>query len=85
MLENTKLNQPVVIVSMAIGAVALVCVVISSTGIRPFGEAEMLQQIEREDSQLCQKFGMQAETQKLLDCVSDLGDLRDRHLRLVGY
>lgn len=85
MLRNKKLNQPVVVISMAIGAVLLVCVVISATGMRPFGEAVMQKQIEREDSQLCQKFGMQAETQKFLDCMSDLGDLRDRHLQLVRY
>lgn len=85
MLKSTKLNQPLVIVSTAIGAVVLVCAVISATGMRPFGEAEMLQQIEREDSELCQKFGLQAETQKFLDCMSDLADLRDRHVKMARY
>jgi hypothetical protein len=85
MLGAAKLNQPVVIVSMAIGAVALVSAVISATGMRPFGETEMLQQIEREDSQLCAKFGLQAETQKFVDCMSDLADLRDRHVKMARY
>jgi hypothetical protein len=80
-----KLNQPAVIVSMAVAAVVLVGVVISASGMRPFGEAEMRKQIEREDSQLCQKFGLQTETQKFLDCMSDLSDLRDRHVKLARY
>ena len=80
-----KLDQPAIIVPLAIGAVVLVCIVISATGMRPFGEAEMQKQIEREDSQLCEKFGMQAEPQKFLGCMSDLADLRDRHVNMVRY
>jgi hypothetical protein len=85
MSEAIKLNQPAAIVLIAISAVALVCIVISATGMRPFGEAEMQQQIEREDSALCEKFGMPATTDKFLACRSDLADLRSRHVKMVAF
>ena len=85
MLGGIKLDGPAVIVSMATSVVALVCIVISATGMRPFGEAEMVQRIEQEDSQLCQKFGIQTATDKFAGCMSDLADLRDRHLKIVQY
>lgn len=85
MLGAANLDRPAVIVPIAIGAVALVSIVIAATGMRPFGEAEMQKQIEQEDSQLCQKFGIQAATDKFVGCMSDLADLRDRHLKMVRY
>ena len=80
-----KLSQPAALVLTAIGSVALVCIVISATGMRPFGEAEMQEQIEREDSALCGKFGMQVATEKFVGCMSDLADLRTRHVKMVRY
>lgn len=80
-----KLSQPAAIVPIAIGAVVLACIVISATGVRPFGEAEMQQQIEREDSQLCGKFGMPPTTEKFAGCMSELADLRSRHVKMLAY
>ena len=79
-----KLDQPAAIVPITIGAVALVCIFIVATGMRPLGEAEMQQQIEREDSELCGKFGMQAATEKFSTCMADLADLRIRHMKMVA-
>lgn len=80
-----KFDQPAAVVLIAIAAIALVCIVISATGMRPFGEAEMQQQIAREDGQLCEKFGMPAATEKFLACASDLADLRSRHAKMLTY
>ncbi len=85
MLGAANLDRPAVIVPIAVGAVALVCILISATGMRPFGEAEMRQQIEREDSLLCEKFGMRTETEKFSGCMSDLADLRNRHAQMLAF
>ena len=85
MLGGIKLDQPAVVVPAAVGAVALVCIVISATGMRPLGEAEMQRQIEREDSQLCEKFGIQPASQTFSSCMTDLADLRSRHVKMVAY
>ena len=79
-----KPDRPAAIVPIAIGAVALACIAISSIGMRPLGDAEIQQQIEREDSQLCAKFGMQAATERFVACMSDLADLRSRHVKMVA-
>jgi hypothetical protein len=75
----------------AIGIIAVVGVIviavsaasISSAGIRPFGEQEILAQIAREDSVLCGKFGLAAATQQYSDCLTDLTDLRHRHVAML--
>lgn len=84
MLGGSKLSQPSAIVIAGAGAVVLTCITISVSGMRPLGEAEMLAQIKQEDSALCTKFGMPAETQRFLDCMSDLARLRNRHVQMVA-
>jgi hypothetical protein len=44
----------------------------------------MLKQIELEDRNLCEKFGLSAESPKFPDCMSDLVALRKRHLDMVA-
>ena len=84
MLGGTTTSLPTATIIAGIGAVVIACVVINVSGMRPFGEAEMLAQIEQEDSSLCKKFGIPAETQTFSDCMADLASLRNRHLQLVA-
>jgi hypothetical protein len=75
----------------AIGIIAVAGVIvilvaaasISIFGVRPYGEQTILAQIEREDRVLCGKFGMAAATQQFSDCVTDLTDLRHRHVDML--
>lgn len=57
--------------------------VIRASGIRPYGEQAILQQIDKEDSALCQKFGLAVTTQQSADCMLALADLRHRHVDLL--
>jgi hypothetical protein len=75
----------------AIGIIAVAGVIVivvaaasmSIVGVRPYGVQTILAQIEREDSVLCGKFGMAAATQQFSDCLTDLTDLRRRHVDLL--
>jgi hypothetical protein len=62
--------------------VALV-VAIPLSGVRPYGEQAILEQIDQEDSTLCDKFGFAARSPKFADCMLDLADLRQSHLDLL--
>jgi hypothetical protein len=84
LLKVAKRNGPAISLLCWIAAVAIACFVISVTGARPPGEAEMLKQIALEDSNLCEKFGLRAESAKFSDCMSDLEALRKRHLEMVA-
>ena len=85
MLGSVRLDPSAICVAAGVSAILIACTIISITGVRPPGEAEMLRQIEAEDSYLCGKFGMQAATQKFWDCMLDLADLRKRHMEMVAY
>ena len=69
---------------VAAGAVLVVAALISSTGIRPYGEGTILAQIGLEDIALCGKFGFTVDTAKHSDCMHDLADLRQRHVQLMA-
>ena len=56
MLDALRPSGPAVPLA-GISAVLIAGVIITVTGIRPPGESEILKQIDREDSQLCSKFG----------------------------
>ena len=85
MLRAAQQNGPTVGLAAGIAGALIACVIISVAGMRPPGEAEMLKQIELENSYLCGKFGMQAGTRKFQDCMSELTDLRRRHMEMVAY
>jgi hypothetical protein len=73
---------------IAIGSTALAILValvvaIPLSGVRPYGEQAILEQIDQEDSTLCDKFGFAARSQKFADCMLDLADLRQSHLDLL--
>ena len=84
MLQVAKQRGPAIGLFGWIGAVVIACVVIFVSGARPPGEAEMLNRIELEDSNLCGKFGLRAGSQEFSDCMSDLVALRKRHLDMVA-
>ena len=84
MLEVAEQKGPAISLLCWISAVVIACVAISVTGVRPPGEAEMLKRINLEDSDLCEKFGLRAESPRFSDCMSDLKDLRRRHLEMVS-
>ncbi len=57
---------------------------LSSSGIRPYGEDAILERIAAEDSALCAKFGIPTPaSQGFRQCMSDLADLRQRHVDLL--
>ena len=57
--------------------------VISVSGMRPYGEQAILEQIDHEDSALCSKFGLATATPHFSDCLIDLADLRQRHVDML--
>ena len=67
----------------AAGMIAVAAVSLSVAGIRPYGEQAILDQIDREDSILCSKFGLATATQKFSDCLIDLADLRQHHVDML--
>ena len=65
-------------VVLFVGAVAL-----PSSGIRPYSNATILKQVAQEDSALCAKFGFTDANPRSAECMTELGDLRQRHERLL--
>ena len=70
---------------VAIGSAILIALVVAIplSGVRPYGEQAILEQIDHEDSALCDKFGFAARTPKFADCMLDLAGLRQSHLDLL--
>ena len=67
----------------AAGAFIIMIAAFSASGMRPFGEQTILEQIDNEDSALCSKFGIAAATPKFSDCLIDLADMRQRHVDML--
>jgi hypothetical protein len=84
LLRYVRQNAPTVSLLAGISAALLACVMISASGMRLPGEAEMAKQIELEDSYLCEKFGMKEGTRPYWNCMLDLADLRKSHMALVA-
>lgn len=84
MLDALRPSGPVVPLLAGISAVLIAGVIITVTGIRPPGESEILKQIDREDSQLCSKFGMTTGTEMFQDCMLELVNMRKRHMEMVA-
>ena len=82
-LAFTRENSTLVAIGSSIVVVLVLAVVIPLYGARPYGEQAILEQIDHEDSALCDKFGFAAMTQESADCMLDLADLRQRHVDLV--
>lgn len=78
-------NKAAVVVLALAGAVLLAgSAAVSSGYLRPYGEGAILKEIADEDSALCLKFGFSAASQGFLQCMADLADLRQRHVRLLA-
>jgi hypothetical protein len=82
-IPRLKISASAIIVVAGVAAIAVVAASISIAGIRPYGEQTILAQIAREDSILCGKFGLAAATQQFFDCLSELTDLRHRHVDML--
>lgn len=78
-----KQNLCLVAIVGMIAAVLSVGVAVRASGIRPFGEQAILQQIDHEDAALCETFGFAARTPRSTDCMLALTDLRQRHVDLL--
>jgi hypothetical protein len=79
-MSNQK--AAVLIVALA-GLLATGSAVLSSGSMHPYGEDAMLKRIAEEDAVLCAKFGIPAASQTFNQCMTDLADLRQRHVRLL--
>ena len=68
----------------AITAIVLaLAIAVPALGIRPYGEQALLEQINREDGVVCDKFGFRGETPQFADCMLVLADLRQHHADLL--
>jgi hypothetical protein len=76
-------NAAAIWIVMAIGLLGVIAGAIRTSGLRPYGEQAILAQIEREDGALCGKFGIAVTTPTFSDCLTDLADLRRRHVELL--
>jgi len=76
-------RKAAVLVAAVAGLLLAGSAVLSSSGIRPYGEEAVLKQIADEDSSLCTKFGLDAASQRHAECMADLANLRQRHVQLL--
>jgi hypothetical protein len=81
--SNTTATTAVIGIIAGVGVFIIVMAVLSASGMRPFGEQTILEQIDHEDSALCSKFGIAAATPKFSDCLIDLAALRQRHVDML--
>ena len=79
-----KQNAPVTWTIAAIGLLIVIGGAVRISGVRPYGEQAILVQIAHEDRALCDKFGIAIAAQKFSDCLTDLADLRQRHVELLA-
>ena len=79
-------KKAVVLVAVLAGLLLAGSAALSSSGIRPYGEDAILERVTAEDSALCTKFGISRGSQGFEQCMSDLANLRQRHVELLkGY
>ena len=76
-------RKAAVLVAALAGLLLAGSAALSSSGIRPYGEDRVLERIAAEDSALCAKFGIPTASQGFEQCMSDLADLRQRHVELL--
>ena len=77
--SNTTATQVIAGASVILVAMAA----LSASGMRPYGEHAIVDQIDQEDSALCSKFGLATATPKFSDCLIDLAALRQRHVDML--
>jgi hypothetical protein len=70
------------LIALGIAAVSL-AIAIPASGVRPYGEQAILEQIDHEDGALCGRFGLAIRTPQFADCMIALADLRQRHVELL--
>jgi hypothetical protein len=82
-VARTKLNPGSIVIGLGIAVTAL-AIAIPASGVRPYGEQAILEQIDREDSALCGKLGVAVGTSQFADCMIALADLRQHHVDLLS-
>lgn len=80
----TKQNHALAAIVSVVAVVLSMDVIILASGARPYGEQAILQQIDQEDSALCEKLGFATGTLQSADCMIALADLRQRHVDLLA-
>jgi hypothetical protein len=85
MLVLASEKQKVVLTALifAVIVVLFLGVVIRASGVRPYGELAILEQIDHEDRAFCAKFGLEISTLQFADCMIVLANLRQRHVDLL--
>lgn len=78
-------KQKVVLAALIFAVVVVLSlgVVIRASGMRPYGEQAILEQIDHEDRAFCAKFGLEIGTLQFADCMIALVNLRQRHVDLL--
>ena len=85
-MRVVSLTRPIIGVVVIVSVVAAMSgsgFAIRALGLRPYGEQAILEQIDREDGALCEKFGCIAQSAQSADCLLALADLRQRHADLL--
>ena len=76
-------RKAAVLVAVLAGLLLAGSAALSTSGIRAYGEDAILKRISEEDGALCTKFGIAAASPKFSQCMTDLADLRQQHIRLL--
>ena len=77
--------KPSVLVPVFVAAAIVGAVLPWVVGYAPYGRAAIDQQIDREDRDLCTKFGFAVGTEGAAECKAGLADLRRHHEQLMLY
>ena len=76
-------KQSVLLVAAMTVVLLAGAVTLPSSGIRPYSNAAILKQVALEDTAFCAKFGFTDANPRSAECMTELGDLRQRHERLL--
>jgi hypothetical protein len=72
-----------VVIVLVVAALLSSGIAIKASGIRPYGEQAIMEQIDHEDGVLCERFGFAVKTPQSVDCMLALAELRQRHVDLL--
>jgi len=78
-----RLLRPSVLAPLFVGITLTGAMLPWLVGYGPYGQRAIDQQIDREDSALCEKFEFSSGTTQHSTCKADLAELRQQHERLL--
>jgi hypothetical protein len=79
----TKQNCGLAAIVSVVAVLLSLGVAIRVSGVRPYGEQAILEEVDREDGALCVNFRFAVGTSQFADCMIALADLRQRHVDLL--